>query len=211
MKSKPLKEMFLFAGPNGSGKSTIVKKFLAEKNCPTYYICPDNNLDEKLKNNKEAYIKAMQLAELQRYKAIAENKSFSFESVFSTTAKLDFLKFAKIQGYKITAVYIVTKNPEINIRRIRERVKCGGHAVPKDKIVSRYYKSLNLMHDCLAVADNFFLFDNSEETPNKPQLVLEKHKSKIAINSNYKNFVWLRKYLGNIQYVGKFFCAQIET
>ena len=189
------KEIFLFAGPNGSGKSTIVNDFVQAKKCPVYYICPDNNLDEKLKNNRTAYIKAMQIAELQRYKAVAENKSFSFESVFSTTAKLDFLKYAKQQGYTITAVYIVTRSPQINIQRIRERVLHGGHDVPKNKIISRYYKSLKLMHDCFVVADNFSLFDNSAKKPSKPQLILEKHGSKITVNTDYKNPGWIKKYL----------------
>ncbi|MDR1452532.1 MAG: hypothetical protein LBJ25_00950 [Candidatus Margulisbacteria bacterium] len=198
MPRKKIREIFLFAGPNGSGKSTVVKKFLTDKNCPVYYICPDNNLDEKLKNDRGAYIQAMQVAELQRYKAVAEGESFSFESVFSTTAKLDFLKFAKMQGYKITAIYIVTKKPEINIRRIRERVLHGGHDVPKDKIISRYHKSLKLMPDCLETADDFFLFDNSAEMPAKPQLILEKHQTKIKINSNYGDIGWLKKYLREI-------------
>ncbi|GBR77455.1 hypothetical protein RDn1_114 [Candidatus Termititenax dinenymphae] len=124
----------------------------------------------------------MQTAELQRYKAIADGRSFSFESVFSTTAKLEFLKFAQTQDYLITAIYIVTKNPQININRIHERVLSGGHDVPKAKIISRYYKSLKLMHSCLEVADNFFLFDNSGEKPKKPQLVLEKHHQKIILS-----------------------------
>lgn len=198
LSSKSNKEIFLFAGPNGSGKSTIVNEFIKAKKCPAYYICPDNNLDKKLKDDRATYIKAMQIAELQRYKAVAENKSFSFESVFSTTAKLDFLKFVKQQGYTITAIYIATKDPQINIKRIRERVLYGGHAVPKNKIISRYYKSLKLMRNCLNISDNFFLFDNSQEKPNKPQLILEKHKSIIKINPDYKNFKWLRKYLKGI-------------
>jgi predicted ABC-type ATPase len=135
---------------------------------------------------------------LQRYKAVAEGRSFSFESVFSTAVKLDFLKFVKQQGYTITTIYIATRNPQINIQRIRERVFCGGHDVPKDKIISRYYKSLKLIRACFDVTDNFSLFDNSEEKPNKPQLVLEKHKSIIKINPDYNNLKWLKKYLKGI-------------
>jgi len=107
------KELFLFAGPNGSGKSTVVNDFLKKKTCPPYYICPDNNLDNKLKDDKEAYIEAMKTAEKQRFNAVKENKSFSFESVFSTQEKLDFLKFAKSKGYEITSVFITTRNSKI--------------------------------------------------------------------------------------------------
>ncbi|MDR1390075.1 MAG: hypothetical protein LBJ31_08895, partial [Treponema sp.] len=87
--------MFLFAGPNGSGKSTIVNEFITKNICPPYYICPDNNIDKRYKDNKKAYIEAMEKAEAQRYNAVAEGKSFSFESVFSTNEKLEFIKYVK--------------------------------------------------------------------------------------------------------------------
>jgi predicted ABC-type ATPase len=187
--------MFLFAGPNGSGKSTIVNEFIRKRICPSYYICPDNNIDKRYKDNKKAYIEAMQKAEAQRYNAVVEEKSFSFESVFSTTEKLEFIKYVKSQDYFITVVYVVTKDPQINIQRIHNRVLNGGHDVPKDKVISRYYKSMALMSQCLEIADDFFLFDNSTE---KPILVMELTNKKININSDYNEFEWIKKYLEGI-------------
>lgn len=189
---KDPKTLFLFAGPNGSGKSTVVDLFLKSESCPPYYICPDNNLDKRFKNDKEAYILAMKKAENQRYNAIAENKSFSFESVFSTREKLDFLKFAKSKKYLITAVYITTKDPKINIARIKTRVLQGGHDVPEEKIVSRYYKSMELMSEVIDVADSFFLYDNSSE---KPVLVFENQNGKKTLNPCYKKEKWILKFL----------------
>jgi predicted ABC-type ATPase len=186
------KELFLFAGPNGSGKSTIVSDFLKSKRCPPYYICPDNNIDNSLKDNKEAYIKAMKSAEIQRYNAISENKSFSFESVFSTQEKLDFLKFAKSQGYFITVVFVTTKNPKINIERIKTRVLHGGHSVPDDKVFSRYYKSMTLMSKTIEIADNFFLYDNSLD---KPIIVFENIDGNKMLNPNYLKQKWITKFL----------------
>ncbi|MDR1389299.1 MAG: hypothetical protein LBJ31_04920, partial [Treponema sp.] len=84
-------------------------------------------------------------------------KSFSFESVFSTNEKLEFIKYVKTQDYSITIVYVVTKDPKINIHRIYTRVLNGGHDVPKDKVISRYHKSMALMSKCLEIADNLFL------------------------------------------------------
>jgi predicted ABC-type ATPase len=186
------RELFLFAGPNGSGKSTIVNDFLKRKSCPPYYICPDNNLDNRLKDNKEAYILAMQKAEIQRYNAIRENKSFSFESVFSTKEKLDFLEFAKSKKYFITAVYITTNNPKINIDRIRKRVLQGGHDVPKDKVILRYYKSMEFIREIIEVADNFFLYDNSFH---KPVIIFEKTDNCEMLNPDYINKRWITKFL----------------
>jgi len=194
---KKQKELFLFAGPNGSGKSTIVNDFLKRKSCPPYYICPDNNLDNRLKDNKEAYILAMEKAEIQRYNAVFENKSFSFESVFSTQEKLEFLKFAKSKKYFLTVIYITTKDPKINIERIKMRVLHGGHGVPDDKVISRYYKSMELMSKAVEIADNFFLYDNGGD---KPEIIFENINGNKMLNPNYINAQWILKYLkGNLK------------
>lgn len=37
----------------------------------------------------------------------------------------------------------------------------GGHSVPEDKIVSRYYRSLNLLCDAVRYAQRSYIFDNS--------------------------------------------------
>jgi len=37
----------------------------------------------------------------------------------------------------------------------------GGHDVPNDKIVARYYRSLNLLFDAIRLSDRAFVFDNS--------------------------------------------------
>jgi predicted ABC-type ATPase len=52
---------------------------------------------------------------------------------------------------------------EINIGRIRYRVSQGGHAVPEDKIVSRYYRSLELLIPAIKSTNRAFIFDNSGE------------------------------------------------
>jgi predicted ABC-type ATPase len=189
------KELFLFAGANGSGKSTLVNDFIEQGMCPSYYICPDNNLDKRYKENKGVYIEAMKKAEAQRYNAIAEGRSFSFESVFSTSEKLEFLKYAKSKDYFITAIYIVTKDPQINIDRIRSRVLSGGHNVPTDKVISRYYKSIKLMAQCLEVANTFILIDNSGD---KPIRLLDFNEKLITFFVERNKLEWLKEYLPKI-------------
>lgn len=57
--------------------------------------------------------------------------------------------------------YIATEDPAINISRIRYRVQMGGHEVPEDKIVSRYYRSLDLLIDAIRFTNRAYIFDNS--------------------------------------------------
>ena len=157
--------LYVFAGANGSGKSTVAFNYREMGLCPTDFICPDLFVPKEKMNDREAYISAMQLAENARYDRLADGKPFSFETVLSTQHKLDFIKFAKSQGYIITAVYVITSDPEINLARIAQRVSQGGHDVPKDKVLSRYDKSMNLMFPVIEAADDAIVYNNSKIYP----------------------------------------------
>ncbi|MDR0987251.1 MAG: hypothetical protein LBL98_06145 [Ruminococcus sp.] len=156
-----MKEMFIFAGPNGSGKSTVVNSYIELGLCAKNFICPDNFVAAENKDKFEPYIAAMQKAEAVRYQEVALGNSFSFETVLSTHQKLAFIRYAKLQGYIVHTYYISTESPEININRVKERVLHGGHDVPREKIISRYEKSMQMMFDVAQESDFTDFFDNS--------------------------------------------------
>jgi predicted ABC-type ATPase len=104
-------------------------------------------------------------ADFLRQKLLALKVSFTLETVMSFPDKVALLKQAQQSGYRTYLYYIATEDPEINISRVRNRVKQGGHSVPEDKIVSRYGRSLNLLMDAIAHTNRAYIFDNS--TPDK--------------------------------------------
>ena len=101
------------------------------------------------------------IADFIRRKLLKKKISFTFETVMSSRDKIEFLKNAKENGYRTYLYYVATIDPEINIQRIQERVKKGGHDVPKDKILSRYSRSLDLLWEAIHQSDRTFIFDNS--------------------------------------------------
>ena len=64
-------------------------------------------------------------------------------------------------GYKITTIYILTSDYNINIKRVEERVRGGGHNVPTDKLIDRYKRCMVLMRDVIKISDEVKIFDNS--------------------------------------------------
>lgn len=96
-----------------------------------------------------------------RKKLLQTKKSFSFETVMSFEDKIELLKQAQQQGFRTYLYYIATEDPIINISRVRYRYRKGGHDVPEDKIVSRYHRSLALLHNALAYCNRAYFFDNS--------------------------------------------------
>lgn len=109
-------------------------------------------------------------ADFIRQGLIKKQQSFSFETVMSSPDKIEFLKKARLAGYRNYLYFVATKNPQINISRVEVRVKEGGHDVPKDKVESRYYRSLNLLLDAIKLTNRAYIFDNSGE---KAVLIVE--------------------------------------
>jgi predicted ABC-type ATPase len=108
------------------------------------------------------------IADFLRKKLLAAGKKFSFETVFSHPSKLDIMREAKANGYKVYLYFVSTSSPEINKERVALRVKKGGHNVPIKKIEDRYYRSLNLLYDAAQLTYQTYFFDNSgkDKEPN---------------------------------------------
>ena len=102
-------------------------------------------------------------ADFIRHKLIECSKSFTFETVMSFRDKVELLHKAQSRGYRTYLYYVATEDPDINISRVRYRVKMGGHSVPEDKIVSRYQRSLNLLREAIQFANRAYIFDNSTQ------------------------------------------------
>ena len=100
-------------------------------------------------------------ADFIRQKLLVERVSFTFETVMSSPDKVAFLKKAQQFGYRTYLYYVATEDPDINISRVHYRVKMGGHPVPEDKIVSRYYRSLDLLKEAIGYTNRTYIFDNS--------------------------------------------------
>ncbi len=102
-------------------------------------------------------------ADFIRHELLKSKISFTFETVMSSRDKIKFLQKAQANGYKVYLYFITTQDPIINISRVDNRVKQGGHSVPKDKIVSRYYRSMELLSEAIKFTSRAYIFDNSSQ------------------------------------------------
>ncbi|MBI2355457.1 MAG: zeta toxin family protein, partial [Deltaproteobacteria bacterium] len=98
-----------------------------------------------------------------RHKLLEAGVTFTFETVMSSPDKVAFLKKAQEFGFRTYLYYVATEDPEINISRVESRVAEGGHSVPRDKIVERYRRSLDLLADAVQYANRAYIFDNSSD------------------------------------------------
>lgn len=101
------------------------------------------------------------LADFIRRKLVEQKVSFSFETVMSHSDKVDFLKYARLNGFRTYLYFVATEHADINVDRVQIRVASGGHPVPEDKIRERYTRSIGLLFDALEQSDRAYIFDNS--------------------------------------------------
>jgi predicted ABC-type ATPase len=153
--------LLVIAGPNGSGKSTLTNYLLEAGIDFGEYINPDEiaatlDLPEPVRSKQ-----AQAIADVQRDRCLTSRLSFSFETVMSHRSKVDFMIRADDMGYEVTIYFVCTSDPEINIRRVENRVSRGGHDVPHERIVARYWRTLELLPYAALVARRTVLFDNS--------------------------------------------------
>lgn len=178
---KPM--VLVFAGPNGSGKTTIKELF--------QIVGEYTNADDVVSSTKMDNFKAAKFVDELRYKAISEKRDFTFETVLSSSYKLQILHQAKENGFFIKCVFILTADPNINVTRVRQRVVQGGHSVEPDKIRTRYYKSLANIPELLSICDILHVYDNTERATR----IVRKHKDQLSI---FPNEYWTEEQLFNL-------------
>ena len=133
------------------------------------------------------------IAEFIREKLLENSYRFTFETVMSHPSKLEFMKRAKENGFKIYLYFVSLIDPQLNKLRVRTRVRQGGHAVDEQKIEERYKRTMGLLLDALRIADNAYLFDNSAGEPN---LFAIKEDGIITIQGKYVP-AWFITYVTN--------------
>lgn len=169
-----MKTLYIISGANGSGKTTFAKNF-AKLN-DLYFINADEIAKELDSENITKYkIKAGKIFFSELKKNLESNKSFVIETTLSGKYLVEYIKQAKELDFTISLIYLFLETPDININRVKNRVLNGGHHIPQDDIIRRYYRSKNMFWSIYKdLADSWSIYYNSDE-------VFEKIASKDKI------------------------------
>ncbi|HOY71240.1 MAG TPA: zeta toxin family protein [Methylotenera sp.] len=154
--------VMIFAGANGAGKSTHAEPILKALGISTFvnadYIARGlSGLNTESVNFEAGRIMLKRLHDLADAK-----EDFAFESTLSSRTFAFFLRKLKAEGYSISIFYFTLSDARLAYRRVRHRVKLGGHDIPQKVITRRFYRSLNNFFNLyLPLADTWIVFDNS--------------------------------------------------
>jgi predicted ABC-type ATPase len=159
--------LWIVAGPNGSGKSSTYQTDEYEASARSIWIINPDQLTARLQAEEglalyDANLQAVLRIEAWLEASIRAHQSVGVETVLSTDKYRRLVTLAKGLRFQIRLTYVILDSPQRCIERVRFRVTKGGHAVPEDKIVERYARSLAQLPWFLDQADEAWLLDNSD-------------------------------------------------
>lgn len=155
----PRPQLWVVAGPNGAGKTTLVTMRI-ERRIPV--VNPDTIAQELPRvNGGLDERRAGELALERRSALLDQSADFAIETTLSGNSTLRFMAAARQAGYKISLVFVGVRSVEISGRRVADRVRRGGHAVPVTALLRRYPDTLVKLPRAMALAERSFVLDNS--------------------------------------------------
>ncbi len=181
------KKLYIISGCNGAGKTTASFNILPEiLQCKEFV-----NADEIARGispfqPEKVAIEAGRIM-LNRIDELLDlGEDFAFETTLSTRSFVNTIERAKSKGYSITLIFFWIESTELAIKRVQTRVKEGGHNIPNDTIVRRYYGGLkNLFSLYQNICDLIMIYDNSKSNP---ELIFEKSIGNSDVIYNNEKF-----------------------
>ncbi len=167
---------YLLAGPNGAGKSTLYKALLAAGQIPgeAEFVNADLHEAAHLQHIPDAQQRseaARLWADQRRGELLAAGKSFVSEIVFSHESKLALIAQAQEKGFFVLLLVVCMDDPKRLLKRVSQRIREGGHAVPADRILARYPRTLANLQKAVRLADTALLHDSETVLPGAHRLI----------------------------------------
>lgn len=182
-------QIHVLAGVNGVGKSSVVGATIRDKGGE--YYNPDEAAREIMAANPglgqaEANAAAWEQGRKMLQRAIDQRLDFTFETTLGGTTMPALLAEAAKRGLEVHVFYVGLDSADTCIKRVRKRVRAGGHDISDADVRRRYRHSLINLVKLLPVLTGLRMYDNSasadpaEGQAPKPVLVLHMDRGRIV-------------------------------
>ncbi len=160
-----MKDVIILGGPNGAGKTTAAQVLLPQELDIREFVNADEIARGLSPFNAAGAAQAAGRLMLERMRILLrDGRSFAFETTCSGRTNARLVRQCRTEGWRVTLLYLWLPSPQIALERVARRVREGGHDIPADVVVRRYWAGLaNMRHLYLPQADVAAIYDNSDE------------------------------------------------
>lgn len=132
----------IIAGINGAGKTTAAESLLPRFGIDTYLDADAMAREMAEDDPQRAAIRAgrMMRAEIDRLRDSAAD--FALETTMSGQSLQRTLPDLHSAGYQSNLIYLWLPNAHMAVRRVKARVRLGGHHIPTEDVLRRYLRSV---------------------------------------------------------------------
>lgn len=91
---------------------------------------------------------------------------FAFETTLSGKTYVRMINKWRNEGYVVKLFFLQLESVELAIRRVRQRVREGGHSIPEEDIRRRFASGMRNFDELYCrIVDEWALYDNSGAVP----------------------------------------------
>jgi len=202
-------DLYIISGSNGAGKSTIGQDYVPANVLEDSSIFDGDKLymqkhlelwksgmriDKKIKEIANDFV----IETFNRLvdEAIGSRKHFAYEGHFTEDSSWNVPRLFKNEGYSIHLIFFGLSNTDQSELRVLERVKDGGHNVPRLMIENNFYGNLEQLNRNFNILDTLLIFDTSTLTPTLLAKMISTKLEQSAPKDNFPD--WFIKYLPGI-------------
>ncbi len=157
----------MIAGPNGAGKTSAAMTLLPDYLNIQEFVNADEIARGLSPLNPNAAASAAGRIMKERIDHLIDNRqSFAFETTAAGTTRRLTMKKCREAGYATSIVFLYLSSPVLAIERVKLRVSQGGHDIPEQQIINRFYGGIkNFFTIYVPLADIVEIYNNSLAEP----------------------------------------------
>jgi predicted ABC-type ATPase len=178
--AKRSSHVVVLAGPNGAGKTTLAPKLLRDVLRVGEFVNADVLASGLSAFDPERAAAAAGRVMLQRLHELAEQRvSFAFETTLASRSFAAWLARLREAGYRVHIVFLWLPSADVAVKRVADRFRMGGHAVPEEAVRRRFGAGLrNFFGLYQPLADTWRMYDNSRA--GAPRLIANGRRSEVS-------------------------------